>query len=127
MVNNSLTEDTKAIILLCGVLRINNTVKPLTQTEYSALVRWLIRMEMRPKDLLRLDSFNEVSIGSGLDKTRLELLLGRGVQLGFAVEEWQRNGIWIISRSDRDYPARLKKHLRDKAPPSCLAWAIAFC
>ena len=27
------------------------------------------------------------------------------------------NGIWIISRSDQDYPARYKKHLKDKAPP----------
>lgn len=56
-------------------------------------------------------------MGSGIDKQRLESLLGRGVQLGFAVEEWQRNGIWIISRSDADYPARYKKHLKDKAPP----------
>ncbi|NOZ52308.1 MAG: hypothetical protein GXP08_04050 [Gammaproteobacteria bacterium] len=56
-------------------------------------------------------------MGSGIAKQRLESLLGRGVQLGFAVEEWQRSGIWIISRSDADYPVRYKKYLKDKAPP----------
>ena len=72
---------------------------------------------MRPGDLLQKDNIHEASTGSGIDKQRLESLLGRGVQLGFAVEEWQRSGIWIISRSDIDYPARYKKHLKDKAPP----------
>ena len=61
--------------------------------------------------------FAEASEGSGIDRQRLESLLGRGVQLGFAVEEWQRNSIWIVSRSDADYPARYKRHLKDKAPP----------
>jgi len=37
--------------------------------------------------------------------------------MAFAVEEWQRNGIWVISRSDPHYPMRYKKHLREKAPP----------
>ena len=42
--------------------------------------------------------------------------MGRGVVLGFAVEEWQRNGIWLLSRSDHAYPGRLKRHLGQKAP-----------
>jgi len=117
MMNDFLTEDTKAIILLCGVFGKDRSEKPLSLAEYSSLVRWLIRVEMRPGDLLQKENIAEASKGSGLDKNRLESLLGRGVQLGFAVEEWQRNGIWIISRSDTDYPVRYKKHLKDKAPP----------
>lgn len=115
--NATLTEDTKAIILLCGVFGNDCSEKPLSLAEYSTLVRWLIGVEMRPGDLLQKENISEASMGSGLDKQRLESLLGRGVQLGFAVEEWQRNGIWIISRSDIDYPIRYKKHLKDKAPP----------
>lgn len=116
--NDFLTEDTKAIILLCGVFGKNRSDKPLSLIEYSSLVRWLISAEMRPCDLLRKENIAEASKGSGLDKQRLESLLGRGVQLGFAVEEWQRNGIWVVSRSDADYPARYKDHLKkDKAPP----------
>jgi len=117
MMNATLTEDTKAIILLCGVFGNDCSEKPLSLAEYSTLVRWLIGVEMRPGDLLQKENISEASMGSGLDKQRLESLLGRGVQLGFAVEEWQRNGIWIISRSDIDYPIRYKKHLKDKAPP----------
>ena len=117
MMRDFLTEDTKAIMLLCGVFGKDRSEKPLSLTEYSSLVRWLIGVEMRPGDLLQKENISEASMGSGLDRQRLESLLGRGVQLGFAVEEWQRNGIWIISRSDNDYPTRYKKHLKDKAPP----------
>jgi len=117
MMNDFLTEDTQAVILLCGVFGKDRSEKPLSLTEYSSLVRWLIEVKMRPGDLLQKENITEASKGSGIDKQRLESLLGRGVQLGFAVEEWQRNGIWIISRSDADYPARYKKHLKDKAPP----------
>ncbi len=117
MMNDFLTDDTKAIILLCGVFGKDCSEKPLSLTEYSSLVSWLIDVKMRPGDLLQKDNIVDASMGSGIDKQRLESLLGRGVQLGFAVEEWQRSGIWIISRSDADYPARYKKHLKDKAPP----------
>jgi len=112
-----LTNDTKVIILLCGVLGTDRTAKPLTQAEYNALVRWLINEKMRPEDLIQCDKLNLAAASSGIDEERLKYLLGRGVQLGFVVEEWQRNGIWIISRSDSDYPARYKKHLKNKAPP----------
>jgi len=117
MMNHSLTEDTKAIILLCGIFGKDRSEKPLLLREYSSLVRWLIEKRLRPADLLQKENILDAAIGSGIDKERLESLLGRGIQLGFAVEEWQRNGIWIISRSDSDYPARYKKHLKDKAPP----------
>ncbi|MFA6928927.1 MAG: DNA-processing protein DprA [Lentisphaeria bacterium] len=116
MMNDFLTEDTKAIILLCGVFGQGGSATSLSLAEYSLLVRWLIEVKLRPGDLLHKDNISEACIGSGIDKQRLESLLGRGVQLGFAIEEWQRNGIWIISRSDTDYPVRYKKHLKDEAP-----------
>lgn len=117
MMKDFLTDDTNAILLLCGIFGKDRSAKPLSLTEYSSLVRWLIGVKMRPEDLLKKENIPEASIGSGIEKQRLESLLGRGIQLGFAVEEWQRNGIWIISRSDADYPARYKIHLKDKAPP----------
>ena len=117
MIDNLLTEDTQAIILLYSYFGKDRAEKPLSLVEYSSLVRWLIEVKMRPGDLLKKETIHEASIGSGIDKQRLASLLSRGVQLGFAVEEWQRNGIWIISRSDADYPVRYKKHLKVKAPP----------
>ncbi|MEI7825382.1 MAG: DNA-processing protein DprA [Chlorobiaceae bacterium] len=117
MMTDFLTEDTKAIILLCGVFGKDLSEKPLSLSEYSSLVRWLVGVKMRPSYLLQKENIVEASIGSALDLQRLSALLGRGVHLGFAVEEWHRNGIWIISRSDSDYPVRYKKHLKNIAPP----------
>jgi len=115
--NKLLTDDTKAIILLCGILGKDRSVKPLAQREYSCVVRWLIDQNLRPASLLIREHIHSVAVESGLDVERLTLLLDRGVQLGFAVEDWHRNGIWVISRSDQDYPLRYKRHLKDKAPP----------
>lgn len=117
MMHDFLTEDTKATLLLCGVFGREPSEKPLALTEYSLLVRWLIDAKIRPGDLLQKNVVIAASLGTGLSQHRLESLIARGVYLGFAVEEWQRNGIWVISRSDADYPVRYKKHLKDKAPP----------
>lgn len=117
MMNDFLTEETKATILLCGVFGKDRSEKPLSLAEYVSLVRGLNEEKMHLGDLFQKETIHEASRGSGVDKQRLESLISRGVQLGFAVEEWQRNGIWIISRSDSDYPTRYKEHLRDKAPP----------
>ncbi len=115
--NRLLTDDTKAIILLCGILGKDRSVRPLTQREYTSVVCWLINHDLRPASLLNREHTHSVAVESGLDVERLTSLLDRGVQLGFAVENWHRNGIWVISRSDEDYPERYKRHLKDKAPP----------
>jgi len=112
-----LTEDTKAIILLCGILGKKASVNPLSQTEYTRLVRWLMNKELRPASLLDPSCIKDAASGAGLEEKRLDTLLARGTQLGFAVENWERNGIWVISRSDTDYPVRYKRHLKEKAPP----------
>ncbi|CCG08267.1 DNA-processing protein DprA [Pararhodospirillum photometricum] len=55
-----------------------------------------------------------------LDRTisvaRLRALLGRGAALGLALEKWQRAGLWVMTRSDPDYPERLKRRLRAESP-----------
>lgn len=113
----ALTEDTKVILLLCGSFGREPDEKPLSTTEYAALVRWLMGKNLHPGALLQTAHLDEAAAGSGIDERRLAVRLARGMQLGFAVEEWQRVGIWIVSQSDPDYPARYKKHLQDKAPP----------
>ncbi|AQQ72289.1 DNA protecting protein DprA [Limihaloglobus sulfuriphilus] len=117
MHNNYLTNDTKVIIMLCGVFGKDRSVSPLTQTEYNKLVGWLVQAGLRPEDMLKHDVLSDASKGSGIEQSRLDSLMSRGVQLGFALEDWQNNGVWVISRSDPDYPQRYKKHLKDKAPP----------
>ena len=72
---------------------------------------------MRPADLLELPATNEAAAAAGVDEARFSSLLGRGVQLGFAIEEWNRSGLWVVCRSDEDYPGRYLKRLREHAPP----------
>ena len=112
-----MSDDAKAIVLLCGRLGKDSDAEPLQQSEYTRLVRWLLSKDMRPSDLLEPDNVAPAAIGSGLPEQRLASLLKRGVQLGFAVETWNRSNIWVICRSDPGYPARYKSHLKDKAPP----------
>ncbi len=117
-----LTEDTKATCLLCGAFekkmeQNNQSIQSLTPKEYNNLVQWLIKANLRPRDLLSGNIIGKAAKGASIEEQRLEYLLGRGVQLGFAAEQWNRNGIWLISRSDTDYPARYKEHLNGQAPP----------
>jgi predicted Rossmann fold nucleotide-binding protein DprA/Smf involved in DNA uptake len=37
--------------------------------------------------------------------------------MGFAVEGWMNKGLWVLCRSDTAYPQRLKRKLREMAPP----------
>ncbi len=115
--SNFLTDDTKTIILLCGILGKDRSVKILTQHEYSSVVRWLLERQLRPEALLNREYISSLAEETKISFERLQALLDRGVQLGFSVENWNQNGIWIISRSDQDYPQRYKNHLKEKAPP----------
>ncbi|MFI3272142.1 MAG: DNA-processing protein DprA [Pseudomonadota bacterium] len=113
-----LSEDTKATLLLCASFGNDATATPLSLGEYAHLVQWLVAAQYRPQDLLSMGSFTRDACRAlGLDVERMNALLSRGLQLGFAIEEWQRYGIWIMGRSDADYPARYKVSLKDKAPP----------
>jgi predicted Rossmann fold nucleotide-binding protein DprA/Smf involved in DNA uptake len=53
---------------------------------------------------------------------RIRYLIGRagGGGLGLALEKWQRAGIWVVTRSDIEYPARLKQRLKTDSPPLCV-------
>lgn len=117
-----LTPDTQAILLLTAPLRTGRAepagAEPLTPGEYKRLARFLRESQRQPSDLLG-SAADEVlgQIQPPLDPERLAGLLGRGFLLSQAVERWQSRAIWVISRADAIYPRRLKKHLKEDAPP----------
>jgi len=111
-----LSDDTNATLLLCAALNSLDAAKPLRRSEYNQLGRWLYKKGRRPSHLMDEACQSEVA-ASGLDEHRLRQLMGRGIQLGFCVEEWQRSGVWVLSRSDLAYPERLKRGLKGYAPP----------
>ena len=120
-VEATLTADTQAVLLLCGELgqRGANGVKPLGLRQYNALAAWLKTEGLRPGDLLtaegqhRLGKLQTAEVNPG----RVSPLLERGAALALIFERWDRSGLWVISRSDAEYPERLKKYLGSAAPP----------
>lgn len=112
----------QAILLLCSFFNKSEskTIKPLTPTEYSRLAAWLHQNRYTPADFLTQqeellsrwqDPKNKVT------KERLQVLLKRAASMGFALEKWQQQNVWIISRASQDYPGVLRETLGDTRSP----------
>lgn len=112
---NRLSPDTQAVLLLCGRFGERNGADPLTVAEYGRLVQWLISRNLRPAQLLEVGASTDL-VDAKLEPGRIRALLGRGAAMALASEKWLRSGLWIVSRSDEDYPRRLKKKLGYEAP-----------
>jgi len=113
--------NTQAILLLTAPLivgRKQHSSELLTPGEYKRLARFLRDRQQQPADLLSSGAEELLrECGGLLDSARLARLLARGFLLSQAVERWQTRAIWLVSRADVEYPARLKARLKDNAPP----------
>jgi len=115
------TQDTQAVLLLCGELGQHggDGPKPLGLRQYNGLVSWLKSRGLRPADLLSTEGRSRLADFQSpeFNFARVIPLLDRGAALALMVERWERSGLWVISRSDACYPERLKKYLGQSAPP----------
>jgi predicted Rossmann fold nucleotide-binding protein DprA/Smf involved in DNA uptake len=118
MSSHHLTPDTQAILLLCASFgnSRDSYPQPLSLGEYNSLTQWLIDRKLRPADILELNGQELLQTCELLDTDRLKSLLARGMMLALAVEKWTSQGLWIVGRGDRHYPARLKQQLGSNAP-----------
>ena len=120
--NQYLTDDAKAILLLCGRFGKNgenDAAQPLSLMEYNRLAEYMMNRDIRPADLLA-GALEKIATDAwaGIDPVRIRKLLARGAAMALSIEKWTHNGIWIMCRSDDTYPERLKSHLkRTQAPP----------
>jgi len=116
----ALSPDTEVVLLLCGRFggERQEPFQPLSAREYGELARWMKTESIRPADLLTESGKSAMADVSQakLDPKRMEFLLGRGTALALALERWSRGGLWVISRSDPDYPKRLRNHLKHLMP-----------
>lgn len=114
---NDLSLNAQAIILLTAYF--NKGDKPLTIMEYSKFASWLLQHNMKPSDLLELNSREVLEDwdDTKITQDRILSLLARGNAMAISLQKWQNCGIWIITRADPEYPLRLKKRLGQKAPP----------
>lgn len=121
MSEKRLEESKQAILLLTSYFSKNKKgdPTPLTQIEYGRFAYWLNENSYQPRDLFH--KTDEIwgkwrDPKSKITPDRLKFLLGRGMAMGMALEKWQSAGIWVLSRSEPEYPKRLKKQLRENAP-----------
>ncbi len=117
----SLSENSQAILLLTAHFteRKNESVKPLTTTEWGRFAAWLKDQQLNPCNI-KTENLNDLLSGwadKSITADRLDALIRRGNALALAVEKWHRAGLWVMTRSDSDYPKLLKQRLKTTSPP----------
>lgn len=120
MTTEQITENAKAILLLCGRFGAGDDSgpQPLDIKEYDAVASWLFSKKWWPADLLSEENQGALSEElAPVDPARMKALLGRGASMAIAIEKWVNKGLWVLCRSDEAYPQRLKQHLKRCAPP----------
>ena len=116
------SDDAFVTMLLSVALSPNREeyARPLSTPELKRLEE-----RVRMSELHRLGRLMNVDI-SGLmlhldiseeEAYRIYTLLNRGVQLSYALETHQRQGIDLVTRCDDDYPQRPRRRMADAAPP----------
>lgn len=120
-VPGALSQTAQATLLLTSYFSTasSEVTKPLTISEWGKFASWLKEKDLSPADLLATDpkSLLNDHVGLQIDTDRIALLLGRGHSLALAIEKWQRAGLWVVTRSDPEYPKRLKERLKTNSPP----------
>ncbi len=116
-----LSAQAQAVVLLTAYLANlgRGEARPLSPTEWGRFALWLKEQGLQPEALLSGEPAR--LLGGWSDKSvtvpRVEALLGRGAALGLALERWERAGLWVLTRSDPDYPDQLKRRLKSHSPP----------
>ncbi len=116
-----LTDNAYVTILLCSYLGAKEgNYKPYTALQWSELGSKIINSDIgEPASLLNMDResiINNIKI-SGEEADRIVRLLSRGANMAFMLEDMSRKGISIVTRSDKEYPKKLKSILKKHSPP----------
>ena len=121
IISNLLSPTAQATLLLTSYFSkaSNESAKPLSNSEWGRFALWLKENSITPADLLVGDP---QTLLQGWHDTRISVeriveLLKRGHSLALAMEKWQRAGLWVVTRSDSEYPKRLKQRLKTDCPP----------
>ena len=116
----NLSSQTQAVLLLTISFGVKETspVKPLSRSEWARFAIWLKDHDMDPSSLLQGEIHSRLSglVDKTISADRIQSLLNRGAALGLSLEKWDRTGLWVITRSDPDYPKRLKQRLKHECP-----------
>lgn len=120
-VSNLLSKTAQATLLLTSYFSkaTSETAKPLSNAEWGRFALWLKEKAVTPADLLESDPQTLLNgwYHSRISTDRIIELMNRGHSLALAMEKWQRAGLWVVTRSDPEYPWRLKHRLKTDSPP----------
>jgi predicted Rossmann fold nucleotide-binding protein DprA/Smf involved in DNA uptake len=114
-------ENKQAIVLLSSHFSTpgKGSPTPLTALEYGRFAGWMVQNGFQPKDLFHRpdELIAKWSDPKGkVTAERVRYLMGRGMAMGLALEKWQGAGLWVVARSEPDYPHQLKTRLGQAAP-----------
>lgn len=120
-ISTTLSSTAQATLLLTSYFSkaSSEKTKPLTNAEWGRFALWLKEKSITPADLLEQDPVPLLQgwFDSRISAERIIELLNRGHSLALAMEKWQRAGLWVVTRSDPEYPRRLKQRLKTDSPP----------
>jgi predicted Rossmann fold nucleotide-binding protein DprA/Smf involved in DNA uptake len=118
-VSSAAITDSQVIALLCAPLKIGDAT-PLSVAEWEQLASRIHGSAVaRPGALPGMSRDDLVSeLGFELELAdRIVRLLERGGPFAFELERLSDRGVWLLTRADDDYPARLRRRLGLAAPP----------
>lgn len=116
-----LTPQAEGVVLLTAMLgkQAPGSPTPLSVGEWADFAQMLRSCQTGPEQLLDgdIDSLMSDWTHSSITADRVRGLLSRGTALALCREKWERAGLWLLVRSDPDYPRELKRRLEWKSPP----------
>lgn len=114
-----MNENSQAIIILCSHLCPPEGINPLSISEWSKAAEILMNHKLEPKDILNFTEYEIDSLFSDakISSERLMRLMDRSAGLFAEISRYKSEGINIYTRADKEYPAKLKKTLKQKCPP----------
>ena len=116
----TVSPNTQAVLLLTAHFSKSNgdAAKPLTPKEWGRFAVWLKDHALTPEQLMTIRPANLLTGWSDRHVTlaRIEALMNRGSALALAMDKWLRAGLWVITRSESDYPSRFKRQLGTDSP-----------
>lgn len=116
-----LTDNAYALVMACSYVGLDPKMElaPLTLKEWNMLAPKILNSALKiPGAMLGLSAEalqGELGL-SPAEAQRLAALLDRGGAVGFELESLMNAGIQIVTRTDLNYPLRLKEKLQVQAP-----------
>jgi predicted Rossmann fold nucleotide-binding protein DprA/Smf involved in DNA uptake len=123
-VTDYLSNDGQVLVALCSNLAASaepapDAPQPFKLSEWNELSRAIEQSEFKAPSMLHGQSADALARKlalPGQDAERIARLLDRSGRLAIEIENLFARGIWIVTRADELYPARLKKTLKRHAP-----------